>query len=98
MFLINHYNKAYFQIKLKIAKVIPVFKSGEESYINNYRPMKVVNIANAMIKLQFKTAIPKFIQILALKIPYVFPSINDSERHVSGWHKVDAICKKISLE
>ena len=30
--------------------------------------------------------------------PYVFPNINDSERHVSGWHTVDAICKKLSLE
>ena len=30
--------------------------------------------------------------------PYVFPSINDSERHVSGWHTVDAICKKLTLE
>ena len=31
-----------FPDKLKILKVIPVFKSWEESYLNNYRPISIL--------------------------------------------------------
>ena len=34
--------KGIFPDKLKIAKVIPVFKSGEESCLNNYRPISIL--------------------------------------------------------
>ena len=39
VFLINLYVKEFFAEKLKLAKVSPVFKKGNKSDMNNYRPI-----------------------------------------------------------
>ena len=32
----------YFRDKLKVAKVIPMYKSGDKKIVNNYRPMSIL--------------------------------------------------------
>ena len=36
-------SKGIFPQRLRIAKVIPIFKSGDESQFNNYRPISVLS-------------------------------------------------------
>ena len=41
--LINNYiNKGIFSSILKIAKVMPVYKSGEKGLVSNYRPISIL--------------------------------------------------------
>ena len=37
------FNKGIFPLQMKIAKVIPIFKSGDKSQFNNYRPISVLS-------------------------------------------------------
>ena len=36
-------SKGIFPLQMKIAKVIPMFKSGDKSQFNNYRPISVLS-------------------------------------------------------
>ena len=41
----NHsFNTGLFPMELKIAKIVPIFKSGEECIFTNYRPVSVLPI------------------------------------------------------
>ena len=37
------FSKVIFPLQMKIAKVIPIFKSGDKSQFNNYRPISVLS-------------------------------------------------------
>ena len=37
------FSKGIFPPQMKIAKVIPIFKSGDKSKFNNYRPISVLS-------------------------------------------------------
>ena len=37
------FSKGIFSLQMKIAKVIPIFKSGDKSQINNYNPISVLS-------------------------------------------------------
>ena len=39
-----------FPKKLKMAKVIPIYKSGATMELNNYRPISVLNIFSKVLK------------------------------------------------
>ena len=43
-------NTGIFPHKLKIAKIIPIFKSGEESLFPNYRPMSLLPVISKIIE------------------------------------------------
>ena len=43
-------NTGIFPDKLKITKVIPIFKSGEESLFTNYRPISLLPVISKIIK------------------------------------------------
>ena len=43
-YLVNIYIKqGIFPVELKVAKILPIFKSNDDQYITNYRPISVLN-------------------------------------------------------
>ena len=42
MIFVKSIKTGVFLVELKIAIVIPVFKTGEESHLNNYRPISIL--------------------------------------------------------
>ena len=55
------FNQDVFPNILKIAKVIPIFKSGEKSSIENYRPIFLLPVFSKVIEKLIKTRILSFI-------------------------------------
>ena len=55
------FNQGVFPNILKIAKVIPIFKSGEKSLIENYRPISLLPVFSKVIEKLIKTRILSFI-------------------------------------
>ena len=55
------FNQGVFPNILKITKVIPVFKSGEKSLIENYRPISFLPVFSKVIEKLIKTRILSFI-------------------------------------
>ena len=42
--------------ELKIAKVVPIFKDGDDMLINNYRPVSILPVfSNVLERLMYKT-------------------------------------------
>ena len=39
-----------FPSNLKVAKIIPVFKSGEKNYVNNYRPISILSCLSKILE------------------------------------------------
>ena len=51
VFLINLYIcEGVFPEKLKLAKVSPVFKKGNKSDMNNYRPISVLSVISKILE------------------------------------------------
>ena len=44
------FSKGIFPLQIKIAKVIPISKSGDKSQFNNYRPISVLSQFSKMFK------------------------------------------------
>jgi Reverse transcriptase (RNA-dependent DNA polymerase) len=60
--VINHsFIDAYFPDDLKIAKVIPIFKSGSKSDPSNYRPMSLLNIFSKIFETVINSRILNFL-------------------------------------
>ena len=55
------FNQGVFPNILKIAKVIRIFKSGEKSLIENYRPISLLPVFSKVIEKLIKTRIVSFI-------------------------------------
>ena len=47
------FSKGIFPLQIKIAKVIPMFKSGDNSQFNNYRPISVLSQFSKILKIYF---------------------------------------------
>ena len=47
------FSKGIFPLQIKIAKVIPMFKSGDKSQFNNYRPISVLSQFSKILKIYF---------------------------------------------
>ena len=55
------FSQGVFPNILKIAKIIPIFKSGEKSLIENYRPISLLPVFSKVIEKLIKTRILSFI-------------------------------------
>ena len=54
-------SKAIFHEKLKIAKVIPVFKNGSSDILNNYRPISVLPVFSKILDFFFNNRLLLFL-------------------------------------
>ena len=52
------FDSGVFSLSLKSAKVVPVFKSGDSSDVDNYRPISVLNCLSKIIERVAKTYFP----------------------------------------
>ena len=64
-------NTGIFPDSLKIAKVIPLFKKGDDKILSNYRPISLLSSISKFLK---KLYIIEYIVILILTI--FFPLVN----------------------
>ena len=55
-------NTGIFPEKLKIAKVIPIFKKGDEEFFNNYRPISILPAISKIIEKVIYQQIYQFFQ------------------------------------
>ena len=76
-----------FPKKIKLAKVVPVFKSGEDTGPNNYRPISLLSIFNRIFERLMYKRLKSFLEIngLFLESQYGF-----REQH-STQHVIDII-------
>jgi hypothetical protein len=58
--------------KLKIAKVIPVFKSGDASDINNYRPISLLSSFSKILEKIVQNRLVKYLDLFNLITPQQF--------------------------
>ena len=65
-FLSHHFELVFelgiFSRCLKIAKVIPVYKTGNKQQINNYRPISLLTILFKVLEKLIKTRLAKFFE------------------------------------
>ena len=52
-----------FPERMKIAKVIPIFKSGKKDYFTNYRPVSLIPQFSKILEKLFNNRLDKFLQI-----------------------------------
>ena len=43
-------NSGVFSEKMKIAKIIPVFKTGDEAELGNYRPISILSVFSKLLR------------------------------------------------
>ena len=58
--------------QLKIAKVIALFKKGQKSQLNNYRPISLLSCFNKMFEKILSKRQVKFLEIILFKYQYGF--------------------------
>ena len=61
--------------KLKLAKVIPVFKSGDPTLPSNYRPISLLDIFDKLLEKLMVTRLCRFLQQNNILYEYLVPSI-----------------------
>ena len=64
-YLINKYfSSGIFPIELKIAKVVPIFKSGDTSTFSNYRPISILSFFSKIFEKIMYNHIVNFMDII----------------------------------
>ena len=58
--------------KLKIAKVIPIYKKGDSSLIKNYRPISILNTINKIFEKILHSRLSKYLEDFSLLYKYQF--------------------------
>ena len=58
--------------KLKIAKVIPIFKKGDQSSVNNYRPISILSTINKIFEKILYSRLIKFVDKSNILYKYQF--------------------------
>ena len=58
--------------KLKIAKVIPIFKKGDQTSVNNYRPISILSIINKIFEKILYSRLIKFVDKSNILYKYQF--------------------------
>ena len=64
--------KGVFPIELKIAKVIPIFKSGDTKVINNYRPVSVLPVFSKLLEKLMYNRLVEFVNKHEILYKYQF--------------------------
>jgi Reverse transcriptase (RNA-dependent DNA polymerase) len=56
------FSSGFVPVQLKIAKVIPVFKSGDRRLIDNYRPISLLNVFSKILEIIVHTRLSIFLE------------------------------------
>ena len=81
------FNQGVFPNILKIAKVIPIFKSGEKSLIENYKPISLLPVFSKVIE-KLK---PKFLVLLIGMIYYMTAKVDFERKGSTIYPLIDVI-------
>jgi hypothetical protein len=65
-------NTGIVPVQLKIAKVIPIFKSGDKQQLDNYRPISLLNVFSKIYERVVYNRLVTFLNINQLLSPYQF--------------------------
>lgn len=57
------FNKGIFPDAFKIAKVTPIFKKGDMSLLDNYRPISIIPILGKILEILLKTRLVKYLEV-----------------------------------
>ena len=74
------FSKGIFPLQMKIAKVIPIFKSGDKSQFNNYCPISVLSQFSKMLEKLFYERLKIYID------KHVLLSDNQYDLDLTGQH------------
>ena len=79
--------------KLKLAKVIPIYKSGDESDPSNYRPISLLSIFNRIFEKMMYNRLKSFIEKcnILLYSQYGFREKRSSEHAIECFHSRDLV-------
>ena len=58
----NYFENGVFPSKMKIAKVVPIFKAGDKSSFNNYRPISLLPQFSKIVEKLFNARLNAFIE------------------------------------
>ena len=58
----NSFENGVFPSKMKIAKVVPIFKAGDKSSFNNYRPISLLPQFSKIVEKLFNARLDAFIE------------------------------------
>ena len=59
----SSFEMGIFPEHIKIAKVIPIFKSGKKDYFTNYRPVSLLTQFSKKLEKRFNNRLDKFLEI-----------------------------------
>jgi hypothetical protein len=90
-------NKGSFPDKLKIAKVIPCYKSGDKSLITNYRPISILNSFSKIFEKVIVTRLKSFITKNNILYDYQFGFREKYSTNLALISYIDYITKSIDL-
>ena len=62
----NSFENGVFPSKIKIAKVVPIFKAGDKSSFNNYRPISLLPQFSKIVEKLFNARLDAFIENMTL--------------------------------
>ena len=71
----SSFEKAIFPERMKIAKVIPIFKSGKQDSFTNYRPVSLLPQFSKILEKLFNNRLDKFSEINDYQITHMVSEI-----------------------
>ena len=89
------FSKGIFPFQMKIAKVIPIFKSGDKSQFNNYRPISVLSQFSKILEKLFHERLKTYIDKHVLRSDNQYGFRSNRSTSLALLEHVEKITKSI---